>query len=469
MSAGTPGVEPGAAPADRSAARAPARIVHLGLGAFHRSHQAWYTAHAADATEWGIAAYTGRRPGAATVLEAQDCVYTLVERGPAADRFERIQSIVRAVPGDDLADFVETLASPAVAVLTLTVTEAGYRVDASGALDRDDPEVVADTAALRARLADPASPMPDLRTTPGRIVLALEERRRRGAPPLAIVPCDNVPDNGAVARTAIAGLAEAVAPDLAAWLPTGVSFVSTSVDRITPRLDPADLARVAAATGWDDAAPVVAEPFADWVLAGDFPSGRPRWETAGARFVDDIHPWEARKLWMLNGAHTLLASAGRLRGHTTVAEAFADPACRAQVEQLWDEAAANLPGVETTEYRAALAERFANPRIVHRLAQIAEGSLTKLRLRIEPVALAERAAGRPATGCATAIAAWALVERAGATAGDALWEVSPALAADGAFAAEVGAAHAQLAADTTPTHDPIPAPTPTHHTPGARR
>ena len=228
------------------------------------------------------------------------------------------------------------------------------------------------------------------------------------------MPCDNLPENGPLIRRALGRLAQEVDPTLADWLPLGTSFVSTSVDRITPRLGPDDRTLVATATGWFDETPVVTEPFADWVLAGDFPSGRPQWETAGARFVDDITPWEARKLWMLNGAHTLLASSGRLRGHATVAEAFADPVCRAQVDELWEEAARNLPSVETVEYRQALAERFANPRIVHLLDQIAEGSRTKLRLRIVPVALAERAAGRSAVGAATAIAAWILREAASA-------------------------------------------------------
>jgi fructuronate reductase len=414
----------------------PVRIVHLGLGAFHRSHQAWYTWHASDAPDWGIAAYTGRRPDAADALSGQGGVYTLVERGPVRDRFELIGSIVKAVPGDDLRDFVDTLASPDVAVLTLTITEAGYRLDAAGSLDLDDREVASDIDELRKHLTGADASQPAAPTTAvGRILLGLNERRLRAAPPLALVPCDNLPANGSVVASALTAFAQQVSDELAGWLPRGVSFVSTSVDRITPRLEPADRELVAAATGLLDTSPVVAERFSDWVLSGDFPSGRPRWESAGARFVDDITPWENRKLWMLNGAHTLLASAGSLRGHVTVAEAFADPRCRAQVELLWDEAAAHLTNVETDDYRHALAERFANPRIVHRLAQIAEGAQTKLRLRIVPVALDERAAGRPATGCATAIAAWALVQSREPQ--DALRELSAQLADDEPFAALV--------------------------------
>ncbi|MGO4298765.1 mannitol dehydrogenase family protein [Leifsonia sp. RAF41] len=415
----------------------PVRIVHLGLGAFHRSHQAWYTAHAADADQWGIAAFTGRRPDAAELLAAQGCVYTLVERGPEVDRFELIGSIVEASAGDDVPGFVATFASPQIAVVTLTITEAGYRVDAAGALDLEDPDVRSDIALLRdmLRMHEPLAPGAGTgpRTVLGRLLLGLHHRRLADAPPIAIVPCDNLPENGPLMRRALGRLAQEVDPTLADWLPLGTSFVSTSVDRITPRLGSDDRTLVATATGWFDETPVVTEPFADWVLAGDFPSGRPQWETAGARFVDDIAPWEARKLWMLNGAHTLLASSGRLRGHATVAEAFADPVCRAQVDELWEEAARNLPSVETVEYRQALAERFANPRIVHQLDQIAEGSRTKLRLRIVPVALVEREAGRNAVGAATAIAAWTLREAASADLLSTVRELAPELAEDEEF------------------------------------
>lgn len=417
----------------------PVRIVHLGLGAFHRSHQAWYTAHAADSAEWGIAAFTGRRPDAAEALQRQDGVYTLVERGPQDDRFELIGSIVSAIPGDDIDAFVEIMRSPAVAVVTLTITEAGYRLDGGGELDLADVETAADIRLLRRLIGEPAvGSAPS--TALARLLLGLNARRIAGAPPVAIVPCDNLPENGPLVRRALTRLAEEVDPALAEWLPRGASFVSTSVDRITPRLDPDDRAVVAAATGRSDAVPVVAEPFTDWVLAGDFPSGRPQWESAGARFVDDIQPWEARKLWLLNGAHTLLAAAGPARGHSTVAEAFADPHCRDLVERLWDEAAANLPGVETTQYRQALAERFANPRIVHRLAQIAEGSRTKVRLRIVPVALAERAAGRTAEGCAAALAAWITAESPGEDPVTVLEGISAELASDDDFVRTLRAA-----------------------------
>ncbi|UKA64875.1 mannitol dehydrogenase family protein [Arthrobacter sp. FW306-04-A] len=377
----------------------------MGLGAFHRSHQAWYTQHASDAAEWGIASFTGRRPDAAQVLAAQDGLYTVVERSDAGDSFEVIGSIVEALDGADVERFVELVAAPLSSVITLTITEAAYRLGVDGKLDSKAPDVVADLASLTegagSASGEPSTPL-------GRLVLGLAARRDADAGPLAVVCCDNLSNNGTVARNAVAGMALAFDAGLAAWIDANVSFVSTSVDRITPRTTEADIDAVAAACGYRDEAPVVAEPFRDWVLSGDFPAGRPRWEDAGAIFVDEIEPYENRKLWLLNGAHSLLAYAGQLRGHKTVAEALADESCRRAVEDFWDEAAANLHGDELRipEYRAALLERFENSRIAHHLAQIAMDGSTKLRMRAVPVLRAERAAGRSGEAAARMIAAW---------------------------------------------------------------
>jgi fructuronate reductase len=239
-------------------------------------------------------------------------------------------------------------------------------------------------------------------------VLGLAARRDADAGPLAVVCCDNLSNNGTVARSAVMGMAKAFDAGLAAWIDANVSFVSTSVDRITPRTTDADIDAVASACGYRDESPVVAEPFLNWVLSGDFPAGRPHWEDAGAVFVDEIEPYENRKLWLLNGAHSLLAYAGQLRGHKTVAEALADDSCRRAVEDFWDEAASNLPGedLRIPEYRAALLERFGNSRIAHHLAQIAMDGSTKLRMRAVPVLRAERAAGRSGQAAARMIAAW---------------------------------------------------------------
>jgi len=378
---------------------APVRIVHLGLGAFHRAHQAWYTARASDAAGWGIAAFTGRGPSAARELAPQDGLYSLVERSDSGDTVSVVTSIVEAHDGADIARLVELLAAPSTAVVTITVTEAGYRLTADGTPDVSDDAVAADMAGFASGRAQ---------TTLGRLLLGLDARRRADAGPIAVVPCDNMPDNGPVVGAALTGLAASVDDDLAAWIRDNVSFVSTSVDRITPKTTPDDLATVTRLTGWDDAAAVVTEPFSDWVLSGGFPAGRPDWESAGARFVDEIGPFESRKLWLLNGAHSLLAYTARQRGHETVAAAIADPECLAAVEQFWDAAVRHLPaeGLELPAYRAALLGRFRNTRIEHRLAQIANDGSTKLRIRIAPIVLAERAAGRSGAAGIAVLAGW---------------------------------------------------------------
>lgn len=389
----------------------PVRMVHMGLGAFHRAHQAWYTAAADDAGDWGIAAFTGRSAAAAHELASQDGLYTLIERSDTEDRMTIVPSIVAAADGADLDRFVQLLVARTTALVTLTITESGYRLTGDARPDLTDPVVVSDIAWLATAFG--ADHFPDSfaggpRTALGRLLLGLEARYRAGGGPIAIVPCDNIPHNGAFVRSGVVALAEAVDAGAVSWIADNVSFVSTSVDRITPKTTPEDAQLVASDTGWLDKAVVVTEPFTDWVLSGDFPAGRPAWETAGARFVDDIAPFERRKLWLLNGAHSLLAYGGRLRGHETVASAIADPVCRNWVHDLWDEAAHRLTGPELDlpSYRRVLLERFENSRIEHRLAQIGIDGVTKLRLRIGPIAQAERAAGRDAVACARVIGAW---------------------------------------------------------------
>lgn len=407
----------------RTAPAPPVRIVHIGLGAFHRSHQAWYTAAARDAGEWGIAAYAGRSSALAEALTAQDGLYTLVVRSPDGDRAERVDSVVRAHAGADVNRLVADLAAPTTAIVTLTITEAAY-ADARSAADRD---LLAEVD--RRHDLEGLSPV----TAIGRLALGLEARRRRGAPALAVVSCDNLPDNGGALARALSNVV--ASPVLADWISEKVSFVSSSVDRITPRLSTADARELSDRHA--DRAPVVTEPFSDWVLEGTFPAGRPHWESAGARVVDDLEPWEARKLWLLNGAHTLLASLGRQRGHTTVSEAIADGDCRRAVEAFWDEACRHLPErLELEAYRAALLDRFANPRIVHLLEQITLDSDTKVRLRIVPVAERERRAGRSGAASAAALAAWVISNGAADDREQirrAVIAVSPALGGDESF------------------------------------
>lgn len=380
----------------------PVRHVHLGLGNFFRAHQAWYTAHALDGTEWGIAAFTGRSPDLARVLAAQDGLYTLVTRASDGDRFEVVPSIARAHAAGDHDAWLHHLASADVQLITTTVTEAGYVRTASGGLDAARPEVVADVEALR------ADPTAFVRTAPAKLVAGLAARRRADAGPLTVVPCDNLPANGPAVARLLHELAELVDPGLAAWIDDTITYATTMVDRITPEPTAEDLATVAAQTGVRDGAPVVTEPFSEWVISGRFAAGRPRWEDAGATFTDDVAPFEDRKLWLLNGAHSLLAYAGSLRGHTTVAEAMRDETCRAWLDEWWDAAAAHvtLPAREIAAYRAALTERFANPRMRHRLDQIAFDGSQKLPIRTLPTLRRELEAGRVPPGATRPVAAW---------------------------------------------------------------
>ena len=384
----------------------PVRAVHLGLGAFHRSHQAWYTEHAADREGWGIAGFTGRSPGTAALLEEQGCLYTLVERGPAGDRPEVVGSISAAHDGDDAAAWSGCMGAPGVAVVTLTVTEAGYHLDGAGHLDLGDPDVARDVARLRAGFS-PAER--SARTMPGRLVTGLAARRHSGAGAVSIVPCDNLMNSGAVTRNAVLDFCEALDPSLAAWVAANVSFVSTVVDRITPTTRVEDLDLVERIIGREDRAAVVAEPFSEWVLAGEFPAGRPDWVSAGARLVPDVAPFAERKLGLLNGGHSLLAYAGSALGHSTVAGAVADPRCRAWLEEWWDGVArvVPLPADEVAGYRLALLDRWTNPRISHTLSVIARDGSLKLVQRVLPVIRRHLAIGEPApTGAARVLGAW---------------------------------------------------------------
>lgn len=386
---------------DRSPA--PVRILHLGLGNFFRAHQAWYTAHAPDAAEWGIAAFTGRSPATADALRPQDGLYTLITRGER-DEFEVVTSVSAVHTADEQAVLLSYFASPALAIVTLTVTEAGYRRGPSGGLDATDPEVAADRAALRQGRLD------DTHTVPGWLVAGLITRRAADLPPLTLVPCDNLPGNGAVLARVVYDLAVEVDPSLVRWIASHVQFATTMVDRITPATTEDDRRAVLDALGVADAAPVPTEPFSEWIIQGAFPAGHPDWEAAGARFVSDVEPFEHRKLTLLNGAHSLLAYAGGLRGHDTVADAIADPVCRSWVEQWWDEACTQLPlpSAELESYRASLLARFRNPKIRHNLAQIAVDGSLKLPVRIVPTLSAELATGRVPEGSCRAIAAWVL-------------------------------------------------------------
>jgi fructuronate reductase len=355
----------------------PVRIAHIGVGNFSRAHQAWYTMAVDADHEWGISAFTGRRPDVADALAPQQGLYTLIERGNERDTLSVIEVLSDVRPGSDLDGFTSVVAAAQTALVTLTVTEAGYRPGAA---------------------------------PPQRLAAALVERHRRHAGALAVISCDNLHRNGELLRERVIAAAEPTDAEAAGWIDREVSFVSTSVDRITPRISDADRALVVQELGLADAEPVVTEPFSDWILSGEFPAGRPEWELAGARFVSDIDSWELRKLWMLNGAHSLLAFLGLLRGHTTVADAIGDGELVRAMEQFWDLAGPLLPRageLDLDAYRVELYERFANSRMGYPLTQIAGDGLDKLRQRVVPVIDAARKAGVSPEPALRVVRAWA--------------------------------------------------------------
>lgn len=329
--------------------------------------------------DWGIAAYTFRNTELPRRLVEQNGLYSLQVRGDGEPQAEIVDAISRAHPGSDTDQWLTDLASPDVALLTLTVTEAGYRV--SG--DRDGTAI-------------------------GRVLAGLRARHRAGGAPIALVPCDNLPGNGGVLREAIHTAAEAESPDLRSWITDHVSFVDTVVDRITPATTEQDLTTAARLIGFEDRAPVVTEPFSEWLLAGEFPLGRPAWEDAGARFVDDLAAYEQRKLWFLNGAHTLLAYAGTALGCATVDEAVRHPVLARLTESWWDVAArhAALPADDLADYRQRLLRRFSSRGVRHNLVQIAVDGSQKIPARILPVLRAERAVQRMPEAPVAALAGW---------------------------------------------------------------
>ena len=398
--------------ADFGRPAAPVRMVHLGLGNFTRAHQAWYTEHASDAAEWGIAAFTGRRPTMSELLSPQDGLYTLITQGADGDRFEVISSVVHVHPASDFRALMGYFASPDLAVVTSTVTEAGYYRLPDGYLDVADDAVAADLAALKDLVDGGPVSVEDvsaleISTPPARILAGLLARRAAGSGAMTVLPCDNLPDNGSAFGKVVRDAADAVDPTLLEWMDANVAWATCMVDRITPATTDAEIRLVSETQGYLDNSPVPTEPFSEWVISGEFPAGRPDWESAGAQIVDDVEPYEQRKLWLLNGSHSLMAYAGPILGCETVAEGIAHPVLREWVLQWWHEAGPGLQ-VPWEDYAKALQDRYENPNIRHLLAQIAADGSLKLPVRIAPTLRAWRGRGDMPVAAVKAVAAWLL-------------------------------------------------------------
>lgn len=377
-------------------------MVHLGLGNFYRAHQAWYTHRAADAADWGYAAFEGRSNKIAPILSAQDNVYTLAFANADGDEYERIESIAKTHAGTDFEAWVRYFASPEVVIASTTITEAGYLYNGSS-VDATNEQFMQDLQVLRAGGIDVMS-------APARMVAGLRARRDAGLGGMALMSCDNLPHNGTVLKEVTIATARLLDADLAAWIEAKVSFVATMVDRITPQVTEDDVQRIEAALGVHDASPIVAESFGEWVIAGEFPGGRPDWESAGVTFAADVAPHERRKLWMLNGSHSLLAYVGLQRGFTFVDEAIRDPFCLQTVQLWWDDALPQLEGAPDAlrAYCADLRTRYENPRIRYQLAQIGTDGSLKIPVRWVPAASGTLAQALIPTAFARGMAAFAL-------------------------------------------------------------
>jgi fructuronate reductase len=382
---------------------APIGVVHLGLGAFHRAHQAIYFDDllARRAGAYGVLGASLRSPAVAAQLVPQDGLYLLRSLADG-DASLRLVGAVREAcfAADDPTALVRRMARPEVHLFTLTVTEKGYcHRPADGTLDLGHPDIAHD-------LAHPDAP----RSAPGLLVAALALRRAQGAPAPNILCCDNLPANGRVLRGLVLALAARTDPALADWIAAHAAFPCTMVDRIVPATTEPDRAAVAAAVGLRDEGLVKAEPFSQWVVEARFAGAPPPLDAVGATVVDDVAPWELAKLRMLNGAHSAIAYLGVLAGLPTVADAMRVPALRRFIERLLaDEVAPTLPagrGPDPVAYRRALLARFANGALQHRTAQIAMDGSQKLPQRLLGTLRDRLAARAPFDRLALAVAAW---------------------------------------------------------------
>ena len=372
-------------------------ILHLGLGAFHRAHQAVYTddALAAGGGDWRIIGANLHSRTVPQAMAAQNHLYTVLERGGRTTA--RVIAAHAATMGGDPAAILRAASDPAIRIVTLTVSEKGYGIDrAAMDLDPAHPDVAAD-------LAHPEAP----RGVPGLLAAALAARRAAGVAPFTVLSCDNLPDNGRLLRAGTLGFARRTDPDLAAWIADTVACPCCMVDRITPAPTAATEVDVLALTGYEDRACVETEPFRQWVIEDHFPSGRPAWQAGGAQFTTDVRAWEAMKLRMLNGAHSLIAYGGQLAGLATVRAVMADAGLAPLVARHMRAAAATLPGgLDPDAYARALTARFANPGLAHATAQIAMDGTEKLPQRWFAPALELLAQGGDLRPYAFATALW---------------------------------------------------------------
>ena len=374
-------------------------VLHIGVGGFHRAHQAVYfddLARRGTCTEWGITGVGLHRPEMGEVLTGQDGFYTVVVRRPEGDDVRVVGSVVRYLfAPEDPGAVLDALADERTRLVTLTITGTAYP---DGGADPADEQV-------RADVEHPEAPA----TAFGYVVEGLDRRRRAGLPPFTVLSCDDVQRNGAAARRAVVSLARLRDPDLARWIEERVSFPSSTVDRATPETTPEREEEVVREHGVADRRPVLTEPFSRWIVEDDFCNGRPPLEEVGVQFVSDVQPYELMTARLLNGARSALGHLGYLAGFRTTAEAMADPVLRAYVEGYLAEASELLlpvPGIDLGEYCRTLVQRFSDPRISDQLTRSCRRGSTKVPNYVMPSLQLALDQERPRHHLVLALAAW---------------------------------------------------------------
>jgi fructuronate reductase len=376
-------------------------IAHIGIGAFHKAHQAVFTHDLLNLQggDWRITAISLRNPTARDQLAPQDGLYTLVEKSDGKINYRLISSVAKVlVAPEDPAAVIALLAQESTKVVTLTITEKGY-CQTQGALDIQHPDICAD-------LNNPSAPT----SMPGFIVAACAQRRAQQRAGFSVISCDNLPHNGRIARAVVLGFAEQIDSELAAWISANISFCNSMVDRIVPATTAADIAATAEHLGLGDEATVVSEPFRQWVIEDNFCNQRPRWEAVGALIVKDVTPYETMKLRLLNGSHSTLAYLGFLSGYDFIHQAIADPELLALTKKLMDEevsATLNVPkGFDLESYKQNIRARFSNSLVPYRTTQVANDGSQKLPQRLLLAASELLQIGAYPTTIALIVAAW---------------------------------------------------------------
>jgi mannitol 2-dehydrogenase len=377
-------------------------VVHIGVGGFHRAHQAVYfdeLARRGPDPEWGLTGVGLHSPRMGEVMNAQDCLYTVVERGAGAAAARVIGVMGRYLYGPtQRKELLQVLSDPATRLVTLTITGGGYQLTSEGDFAGDDPLVAAE-------LEDPGRPD----TVFGYLAEALSRRREAGLPPFTVLSCDNIPDNGKAARTMVLSFARLRDGDLARWIEDEGAFPSSMVDRITPETTADDRERIVRSLGVDDRWPVITEPFSQWVIEDWFCDGRPPLDEVGVQFASDVAPYEQVKKRLLNASHCAMGYLGYLAGYRTTAEVMASPAYAAFIGALMDEVIPLLPGapgIDLPAYKASVLERLANPGIADQLSRLCRRGSVKMPSYLLPSLREALKAGRPHSLMILAVAGW---------------------------------------------------------------